>query len=331
MNIRSLRLNFISLLATLHNIINSINFIILVETNIKNDEQHAFNINGFNSYFLNRDGRGGGVAVYIRENIVHTNIQINTVSFEVIQIDVTNKNKTLSLLTVYRPPKNNVNDFIIELDKTINTINKKQDLIIIGDININILTENITTTKYIEMISSNGLECIIKEITREDVTKRTYSCIDHLHTRNNKPNTQTCAAVVKTNISDHYALFCCIQDAKDQEIQNQGAENPVRHGTFLNSFKVNKNIKEVNWNALIKQNTNTNYFFDKIYNTFKNIYEISKSPSKNNKKQRKINPWINDELVKYCEVRDKLYIKWLNNKNNKIYELEYKKISKLFK
>lgn len=110
MNIRSLRLHFTLLLANLHNIINNINFILLVETNITNEEQHLYGINGFTSYFLNRDSRGGGVAVYIREKIQHTNININTNSFEAIQVNITNNNNNFSLFTIYRPPKTNVNE-----------------------------------------------------------------------------------------------------------------------------------------------------------------------------------------------------------------------------
>lgn len=216
MNIRSLRLNFTPLVASLHKIINNINLILLVETNITNEEQHTYNIKGFISYFCNRDSRGGGVAVFIRENVIHTRLSLNTISFEAIQINITNKHKTLSLFTIYRPPKNNVNEFIIELDKTINMINKKQDIIVIGDININILKQNITTTNYISMISSNGLRCIVNEITRENIAKRTGSCIDHMHIRNNETNTQTHAAIVKTNISDHYALFCCTKEETEK-------------------------------------------------------------------------------------------------------------------
>lgn len=54
MNIRSLRLNFTPFVASIHNIIDKINFIALAETNITNDENNLYNINGFNAHFLNR-------------------------------------------------------------------------------------------------------------------------------------------------------------------------------------------------------------------------------------------------------------------------------------
>ena len=109
-NIRSLRLNFTSFLASIHKIVNKINFIALVETNITDDETNIYNINGFCSHFVNREGRGGGVALYIRENIAHSKIDINTSSFESLQYDVEINNNISSLIVVYRPPKNKTNE-----------------------------------------------------------------------------------------------------------------------------------------------------------------------------------------------------------------------------
>lgn len=56
MNIRSLRLNFSNFLATIGKIIQDIKIIVLVETNITNDENSLYTIDGFNSTFFNRDG-----------------------------------------------------------------------------------------------------------------------------------------------------------------------------------------------------------------------------------------------------------------------------------
>lgn len=61
-----------------------------------------------------------------------------------------------------------------------------------------------------------------------------------------------------------------------------------------------------------------------MYEKFSDIYKKAKVPNKN-KKQRKINPWINNKLLEYCNIRDKLYNRWLNNKTNKNYEKDYKR------
>lgn len=317
MNIRSLRTGFTSLLTTINNTINKLTIIVLVETNITDNENDLYSINGFNSIFLNRGGNGGGIAVYIKDNIAFTTISLNVKSFEVIQIDLNFDNQIVSLLSIYRPPSSNIKEFLNEIDKTINTINKKQELIIVGDMNIDILKQNNITIKYIDMILSYGLQCVIKEVTREDINKNTRTCIDHLFVRNFKQTTHLHAAVIKTTISDHYSIFCCL------ESENQSTENNLVQGAKLNNFKVNQQIQQTNWNDIIQQNLNTNDLCNKINKIFCEIYEKSSKAFKTTKK-RSPSPWISEELIKCCDIRDKLYKKWLNNRTNKTFENQYK-------
>lgn len=48
----------------LNSIIDKIKLIVLVETNISDSENNLHSINVFNSIFINREGRGGGIAKY---------------------------------------------------------------------------------------------------------------------------------------------------------------------------------------------------------------------------------------------------------------------------
>lgn len=104
MNIRSLRLNFTTFLSTINNILNTIKIIILVETNITDEENTFYNISSFNSVFLNRENRGGGIAVYIADHLNFNQINVKGCSLEIIQLDIEVNNKAISLLSVYRPP-----------------------------------------------------------------------------------------------------------------------------------------------------------------------------------------------------------------------------------
>lgn len=171
LNIRSLRTNFNNLLALIHGIINHIEIIVLVETNLNDDETPFYGINGFNSVFICRQGKGGGgVAVYIKENIIFTKISVETKSFESIHINIQN-NESFSLFAIYRPPSPTVSNFIKELDTLINTVNKHKNAIVVGDMNIDLLTENQFKTHYLDMLASNGMQCIINECTREDINR----------------------------------------------------------------------------------------------------------------------------------------------------------------
>lgn len=162
MNIRSLRLNFASFLVNINQIIHKIKFIILVEKNISDNEITLYNIHGFNAVFFNREGRGGGIVVYIRENIKYSHISVTTNSFELIQVDIKVKTETLSLFAIYRPPNHSPIEFIKELEELLSKINKKKEIMIIGDINIDIHKQSNTTT-YLDMLLSYGMQCMINE------------------------------------------------------------------------------------------------------------------------------------------------------------------------
>lgn len=167
MNIRSLRLHFASFLISINKIIDKIKLIILVETNITDSENMFYTVRGFNAIFYNRENRGGGIAIYIAEQINYNEISLHTNSTEMLQIDINAQhNKIISLLSIYRPPHLNISSFINELDVIVNKIKSKQDVILVGDINIDILRENTTTTtNYLNMLMSNGYQCIYQITT----------------------------------------------------------------------------------------------------------------------------------------------------------------------
>lgn len=86
LNIRSLRKNFSQFLATINKIANKINIVVLVETNVRDNKNNFCKITGFKSLTTNREGRRGGIAIYIKENI---NYSLITTAAETMQIGIT--------------------------------------------------------------------------------------------------------------------------------------------------------------------------------------------------------------------------------------------------
>ncbi|XP_075151889.1 uncharacterized protein LOC142225923 [Haematobia irritans] len=241
MNIRSLRKNFLTFLTHIKNILNNIQIIVLSETNIQDDEKNMYNIAGFNSTFINRDGRGGGIAVFIREHHMHEIIPIHTISFEALKIVIMPPNEScLTLLPVYRPPKQSITSFISELEQCILDVNKKHDMIIVGDTNINIKINNRTTTKYLGMLSTYGLQCMVMATTRENMKKDCSTCIDHLFVRTKKT---THAVVVATSISDHHTIFGCIGSDNNARNFQKSANNKENVTAKINNNKVNQMLR----------------------------------------------------------------------------------------
>lgn len=92
LNIRSLRKNFLPFLINISKIINKIQLIVLTETNICDDENQYYFIDGFNAIFRNRESRGGGIAVYIRKDTQFEEKTIEMESTEAMQITITTTN-----------------------------------------------------------------------------------------------------------------------------------------------------------------------------------------------------------------------------------------------
>lgn len=90
MNIRSLRNKLSDLEVTLHLMKTEIDFLVITENWLHPDNQKFYNIQNYKPFFCSRtDKKGGGVAMYVREDIVtekvfeesleHNNIQLNAI------------------------------------------------------------------------------------------------------------------------------------------------------------------------------------------------------------------------------------------------------------
>ena len=121
----------------------------LNESNNKN-----LDIYGYELIQLNRENknkkRGGGVAIYIDISLNYIimnqlSIKIQD-SVEILTIKILIKNNQHLLSTIYRSPSYNVDTFIDLFYNTFNNINNK--IFILGDLNINILSDNIYTNKF---------------------------------------------------------------------------------------------------------------------------------------------------------------------------------------
>lgn len=89
-------------------------------------------LKGFVHYRLDRQSYGGGVLLYIKNNIKHNNIEyINIEGHEVIRCRVyknSNSKEYIILSTIYIPLQNNINPELI-------TLINKGNFIILGDLN----------------------------------------------------------------------------------------------------------------------------------------------------------------------------------------------------
>jgi len=109
-----------------------------------------FALNGYKAFINTRkDGRrSDGVILYVRENLHVTHHQVlDVTSANVIKINLqftsngqSNPNNSITVILVYRDCNSRIADFAIELERIIDI--NVSNVIILGDVNINILNEN---------------------------------------------------------------------------------------------------------------------------------------------------------------------------------------------
>lgn len=145
--------------------------IILNEIHLKSHEINKFGIEGYKEVFNCREEKkGGGTCVFVKEEFDVTVKEIGS-EYNHIIIAINGLKSTLNLMTAYRPPSMIKSDLISFFKFLENTINKYDNLVCVGDFNINLLNKDIVTYNYIEIIQSFGFE--IKNVIEIDQATRT--------------------------------------------------------------------------------------------------------------------------------------------------------------
>ena len=122
-----------SLVEILHS---NVDILLISETKIDSSFPTAqFKIEGYATYRLDRNSNGGGVLLYVREDILST--LLNTELFiEGFCIEINMKKKKWLLVCTYNPNKNSISNHLKEIGKNLDNYSSKYDnFILLGDLN----------------------------------------------------------------------------------------------------------------------------------------------------------------------------------------------------
>ena len=154
--------------------------------------------------------RGGGVCMYIRDNLNYSehdfsNLNKSTIDIEIQWIVIKSQfQREIIIANLYRPPQGDNKSFlkyITECLDTIRNLNRK-DVFIIGDFNIDVSKNSDQKSKdLLQSMNGYGLKQYIHGITRYG---NTNSCIDLIFTNSEYINY---TGILDLNLSDHQAIF----------------------------------------------------------------------------------------------------------------------------
>ena len=185
----------------------------LNETKLVNSyPKELTNIEGYQQEREDRNAIGGGVALYIREQIQYTrrtNLSESDLEFICVEIKPP-ESKPYIVIVWYRPPSDPVESFI-KLETNLSYLDREgEDIILLGDTNCDFtsipkgqLSDN--NAKHLcSIYDLFSFSQLIEEPTR--VTLGTATLIDHIATT--CPNNVLESGVLKISMSDHYMVYC---------------------------------------------------------------------------------------------------------------------------
>ena len=126
----------------------NLDIIAISETKLDdNIQESVFTIPGYNVEYKHRTRKGGGVALYIRDDIPHVRVsKLESKELEHVSVDITIKRKKFNISVIYRPPSRSTpeqtaaeedNKFLLNIEKTLGKLrsHRASTKLILGDFN----------------------------------------------------------------------------------------------------------------------------------------------------------------------------------------------------
>lgn len=256
-------------------------------------------IEGFsvNSYYCRKSGNKGGVVILSKNELGSRHLTYSPSElcedkvFEYCATKYIFRNFHVIIIGIYRSPNSDVNTFFKKLNILINDMMKKcTNIVIMGDININILQNSRETKELKNLLKSHGMVYLVDFPTR--VCETTQTSIDNCLT--NLPKKILTIEGIITHLSDH--------DAQVLEINTSETQNNLSNITCFKRHFSNDN-KSLFLNLLSKESWCTVYNetveskFDTFFNIFYYYFDIS-FPKTKTRLLKNSQGWINSDLIK---------------------------------
>lgn len=317
LNIRSLNKHWDELNVILFNYVGVFDVLVLSEVSVSNESLlDTYKFNAYNSFHNIRINRsGGGVVIFVKNNINFKEIKSNFESFEgLFGLLTLSDNTLIYILSIYRPPNFSKIKFVNEIESFISCINER-NVVIIGDVNLDLLQihDNIIIN-YENLLAANGFTKCIQDVTRENfiLSELVASCIDHIFVRSNSKEINS--AIYKTRITDHYMVMVDIDFGKI--INSYNLNHDINNLNRIHEATLKYNFKNYNWDNLLTF-SNCDELYNAIVSSFICCYDRSSYKSSSIVSKPRIQKcWVNDDLRKAIKDRDLLFKNWKNCKNS---------------
>ena len=293
-----------------------------------NNDISLFKLHNYNLVSQNTNiSRHGGLAIYLHKkyafNIIniHNNSEIWEGQF--IEIPASENNKPITLINIYKPPKENtsvnINTFTTEISPILQALtDSKPNIIISDDFNIDLLkiNEKRFHRDFFDTMITNGLFPAITLPTR--FSEHSCTLIDNIFSSEHACITSS--GILLSEISDHLPCFASFNLNISYNMptyricQRRWTESLMRQ--LYDDISAVNIYEKLNHNPTIDPNINYN-ILEKTLDSSLNKIMPHKSIKFNKYKHKKSN-WITAGIIRSIKFKDKLYklTKILPNESN---------------
>lgn len=304
-NIRSISCNFENFQTLMSRIDVEVDLIILTEcwlsccSNIPVIDGYKYSCteNNFN--------QNDGLVIYFKENLKCTSTEIKLLEANCI---LTIINNNIALISIYRPAAfKNTDNFTSSLNELLQSLSSYKDIIIVGDININII-DNSHSSRYLDVTAFHGL------LPAHQYPTRLSSCLDHVLV---KSNLESFTLVMPSSITDHGAVLFSI-DTKT----NNSLPRAASTYTKVDHDGLQRSINRIDFGTVFDCN-NADTAAEVFVNILKKAIDTNSKTCLIPNKKRIIKAWITPGLLRCMRHRDRLHMDAKRDSENLILKVTY--------
>jgi exonuclease III len=281
---------------------------------------------GYNLMRRDRNRNGGGLVVYVAENLGFNQLENNAIippideNIEAIWFELTQpKTKNILIGAFYRPPHLDPSIFINNLERGLANFTKDGiETILLGDFNFDYAAPSMSsTTKNLQRVTRiYCLKQIITTFTR--ITQHSKTLIDLFFT--SRPELYS-SGVIQIGFSDHLAIVGVRKLHRIKPMPPKTVE--VRNYKNYDSELFKTDLSYVPWDIL-EMEPNP----EEAWNSFKDLFKTvadSHAPVSTRRVRGRSLPWITREVKNLMKERD-YYHKKAMKTNQEIYWSNYKRL-----
>lgn len=283
--------------------------ICITETHVTSDiPDNEIALKNYNVSRTDSDNhRTGGVLTYVKKGIHFRSGKVASIDGSWINIIKININNGLTICNLYRSPSSSLSKFCKMITKLTDELGEERnDLILLGDFNIDVLKNVNYSKKLLKELEVLGLRQQVNLPTRSTMTSET---IIDLVFSNFYINTK----VLDTpKLSDHNIVICDIPRLNEIVCKKENySSRDYRHFNSMEfQNELSMYINKIKW---LDERTNEKEFDTMCDNLINSIslslnkcapYKVKKLEYNWEKK-----PWINKSIVEKMKERDKLFRK----------------------